>query len=111
MIGKAVTAKNVGEVLRKHADKANHLQTDQSRIDPPIAGHFASHETVHHAAGEYAYGKGFDLVTTNSVEGFFGVFKCGFTGIYLHCHEQHFQRSLDEDTFRYNHRVKLGFRR
>ncbi len=48
MTGKAVTAKNVGEVLRRHADKASRLQTDESRIYPPIAGHFASHETVQH---------------------------------------------------------------
>lgn len=108
MTGKAVTAKNVGEVLRKHADKASRLQTDESRIYPQIATHFASHETVHHGANEYARGKGDDLVTTNSVEGFFGVFKRGFTGIYQHCGEQHFQRYLDEYTFRYNHRVKLG---
>ncbi len=104
MTGKAVTSKNVGEVLRKHADKASRLQTDESRLYPPIAGHFASHETVHHAAKEYARGD----VTTNSVEGFFGVFKRGFTGIYQHCGEQHFQRYLDEYTFRFNNRVKLG---
>jgi len=47
-------------------------------------------------------------VTTNSVEGFFGVFKRGFNGIYQHCGEQHFQRYLDEYTFRYNYRIRLG---
>jgi transposase-like protein len=109
MTGKPVTAKNVGEVLRKYADAASRLQTDESRIYPPIAGHFASHETVHHGAGEYARGKGADLVTTNSVEGFFGVFKRGFTGIYQHCGEQHLQRYLNEYTFRYNHRIRLGY--
>jgi hypothetical protein len=46
-------------------------------------------------------------VTTNSAEGSIGVFKRGFKGIYQHCGEQHFQRYLDEYTFRYNHRVKL----
>ena len=96
-----MTAKNVGEVLRKHADKASRLQTDESRLYPKIATHFASHETVHHGSGEYARGD----VTTNSVE---GVFKRGFTGIYQHCGEQHFQRYLDEYTFRYNNRIKLG---
>jgi hypothetical protein len=35
---------------------------------------------VNHAAREYARGKGDALVTTNSVEGFFGVFKRGFNG-------------------------------
>ena len=47
-------------------------------------------------------------MNTNSVEGFFGVFKRGMVGVYQHCGEQHFQRYLDEFTFRYNNRVKLG---
>ena len=47
-------------------------------------------------------------MTTNSAEGFFGLFKRGFNGIYQHCGEQHLQRYLDEFTFRYNNRAKLG---
>jgi hypothetical protein len=47
-------------------------------------------------------------VTTNTVEGFFGVFKRGMVGIYQHCGEQHFQRYLDEFTFRFNARTALG---
>jgi len=31
-----------------------------------------------------------------------------FTGR-IHCGEQHFQRYLDEYTFQFNYRVKLGF--
>jgi ISXO2-like transposase domain len=46
--------------------------------------------------------------TTNSVEGFFGVFKRGMVGVYQHCGEQHFQRYLDEFNFRYSNRAKLG---
>ena len=65
---------------------------------------FATHETVNHAAKEYARGD----VTTNTVEGFFGIFKRGMNGVYQHCGEQHFQRYLDEFTFRYNNRIKLG---
>jgi len=108
MTEKRVTSKNVREVLVKHADAKSRLQTDESVLYPSIAPAFASHETVNHAAKEYARGKGADLVTTNSVEGFFGVFKRGFNGVYQHCGEQHFQRYLDEYTFRYNNRVKLG---
>jgi hypothetical protein len=59
---------------------------------------------VNHAAKEYARGD----VTTNTVEGFFGVFKRGMVGTYQHCGEQHFQRYLDEFTFRFNNRSKLG---
>jgi len=103
-----VNSKNIGEFMAKNVDLKSRLQTDESRLYPQVGKDFASHETVNHGAKEYARGKGDNLVTTNSVEGFFGVFKRGFNGIYQHCGEQHFQRYLDEYTFRYNHRTKLG---
>ncbi len=108
LAARRVTSKNVREVLVKHADMKSRLHTDESLLYPSIGAEFAMHETVNHAAKEYARGKGDDLVTTNSVEGFFGVFKRGFNGIYQHCGEQHFQRYLDEYSFRYNNRIKLG---
>ncbi len=67
---------------------------------------FAAHETVNHGAKEF----GLADVTTNGVEGFFGIFKRGMPGIYQHCGEQHLQRYLDEFSFGYSHRSKLGTR-
>jgi transposase-like protein len=99
-----VTAKNVGDVLAKYADPKSRLHTDESNLYPSHAGRFASHETVRHTAGEYARGD----VNTNSVEGFFGIFKRGMTGVYQHCGEQHLQHYLNEFSFRYSHRIKLG---
>jgi hypothetical protein len=46
-------------------------------------------------------------VTTNSAEGYFGIFKRGMRGVYQHCGEQHLQRYLNEFSFRYNNRVRL----
>ena len=57
-----------------------------------------------HSVREYARGD----VTTNTVEGFFGVLKRRMKGVYQHCGEQHLQRYLNEFAFRYNHRIKLG---
>ena len=74
---KHVTAKNVAEVLVRHAGCKSRLHTDESKLYPTIGTKFAKHETVNHGAKEYARGD----VTTNSVEGFFGVFKRGFNGI------------------------------
>lgn len=99
-----VTADNIREALVRNADRKSRLHTDESNLYPKVGAEFAMHETVKHSAGEYAR----DDVTTNSVEGFFGIFKRGMTGIYQHCGEQHFQRYLDEFAFRYNNRVKLG---
>ncbi len=49
------------------------------------------------------------MFTTNSVEGYFSIFKRGMRGIYQHCREKHLHRYLAEYDFRYNHRVKLGY--
>lgn len=99
-----VTGATVRDFIVKNASRKSRLHTDESRLYPTVGAEFATHETVNHSAGEYAR----DDVTTNSVEGFFGVFKRGMVGVYQHCSEQHFQRYLDEFTFRYNNRSKLG---
>lgn len=99
-----VTAKNLREKLVTNASRKSRLHTDESNLYPTVGAEFAKHETVNHGAKEYARGD----VTTNSVEGFFGIFKRGMTGVYQHCGEQHLQRYLNEFTFRYNNRSKLG---
>ena len=80
------------------------LHTDESRLYTRVTDHVAAHETVKHTAGEYVRGD----VTTNSVEGYFSIFKRGMRGTYQHCKEKHLHRYLAEFDFRYNHRIKLG---
>jgi hypothetical protein len=67
--------------------------------------HVSGHETVKHSAGEYVRGD----VYTNTIEGYFSVFKRGMRGVYQHCKEKHLHRYLAEFDFRYNTRAKLGF--
>ena len=57
-----------------------------------------------HSAGEYVRGD----VHTNTVEGYFSVFKRGMRGTYQHCKEKHLHRYLAEFEFRYNSRIALG---
>lgn len=59
---------------------------------------------MNHSRKEYARGD----VTTNTVEGYFSVFKRGMRGTYQHCGENHLQRYLAEFDFRYSNRVGLG---
>lgn len=99
-----VTGENIRDILVRNADRKSRLHTDESPLYRSVGQEFAAHETVHHAAKEYARGD----VTTNTVEGYFGIFKRGMIGVYHHCGEQHFQRYLNEFTFRYNNRSKLG---
>jgi hypothetical protein len=99
-----VTAANIRDALVRNADRKSRLHTDESNLYPVVGAEFASHETVKHSVKEYAR----DDVNTNSVEGFFGVFKRGMRGIYQHCGEQHLDRYLAEFSFRHNTRSYLG---
>ena len=99
-----ITGKNLREHVVKNVSRKSRLHTDESRLYHGLGTEFASHETVRHAINEYARGD----VTTNTVEGMFGVFKRGMVGVYQHCGEQHLQRYLDEFSFRWNNRSRLG---
>jgi hypothetical protein len=59
---------------------------------------------VNHSAEEWARGE----VHTNTLEGYFSIFKRGMKGIYQHCAEKHLHRYLAEFDFRYNARSALG---
>jgi transposase-like protein len=94
----------VVEVVRKNIAKETRLHTDESKFYPRVGKEFAAHETVNHSEKEYARGD----VTTNTVEGYFSVFKRGMRGTYQHCAEKHLHRYLAEFDFRYNNRIALG---
>jgi hypothetical protein len=87
---------NISRESRLHTDEAQHYKS--------IGREFATHERVNHSDKEYARGD----VTTNTVEGFFSIFKRGMVGVYQHCGEQHLKRYLAEFDFRYSNRAKLG---
>lgn len=94
----------VAHIVTENVRRESRLHTDESRLYLGADAHVAQHETVNHTAKEYARGD----VTTNSVEGFFSIFKRGMKGIYQHCDEKHLHRYLAEYDFRYNHREALG---
>ena len=72
-------------------------------------GWFQSHDRVDHSKEEYVrYELGRVTIHTNTVEGFFSVFKRGMRGTYQHCSEKHLHRYLAEFDFRYNNRIGLG---
>ena len=94
----------VTKIVRDNIDRESRLHTDGSRLYTGSQEHFATHETVDHAAGEYVRGD----VHNNSAEGYFSVFKRGMRGTYQHCKEKHLHRYLAEFDFRFNNRTKLG---
>jgi len=92
----SVVSKNVAREARLTTDEASHYRFTGMQ--------FASHETVNHGQEEYARGD----VTTNTVEGYFSIFKKGMKGIYQHCDERHLHRYLAEFDFRYSNREAVG---
>ena len=93
------------EFLVKNASRKSTLVTDESNLYHFTGDEYADHQTVLHAAREYVNKAGF---TTNNVENFFGVFKRGMRGTFIHCGEQHLQRYLNEFSFRYSNRASVG---
>ena len=96
---------SVQKILRENIARESILHTDESNLYRRVADHMAEHRSVKHSAGEYVRGD----VHTNTMEGYFSIFKRGMKGVYQHCKEKHLHRYLAEFDFRYNHRVKLGF--
>jgi transposase-like protein len=91
-------------IIRANVDRETALMTDEWTAFKSIGTGFASHETVNHSQDEYVRGD----VTTNTVEGYFSIFKRGMQGVYQHCGERHLHRYLSEFDFRYSNRIALG---
>jgi hypothetical protein len=68
----------------------------------------ASHEHGRAWAEEYLRYEGQRVISTNTVEGYYSIFKRGMKGIYQHCAEKYLHRYLAEFDFRYSNCVALG---
>jgi hypothetical protein len=97
--------------------------TDDARHYMEPGREFESHDAVNHTEKEYVRcwnevtnetrpdGKpvvATTTITTNTVEGYYSIFKRGMKGVYQHCAEKHLHRYLSEFDFRYSNRVALG---
>ncbi len=92
-------------ILKANIAKETAIMTDEAGQYHKVNQHFASHEFTRHGRGEYVRGD----VHSNTIEGYFSIFKRGMKGVYQHCAEKHLHRYLAEFDFRYNLRAKLGF--
>jgi hypothetical protein len=91
-------------IIKANVAPGTHVMTDEAGQYAHLNKHFTEHDFVRHAAGEYGRGD----VHTNTVEGFYSVFKRGMKGVYQHCSVKHLHRYVAEFDFRYNNRIKLG---
>ena len=91
-------------ILKANIAKEATVYTDEAAQYKKLSDHFAAHDFTTHAAEEYVRGD----VHTNTVEGYFSIFKRGMQGVYQHCDSKHLHRYAAEFAFRYSNRIALG---
>lgn len=97
-------ADTLSGILYTNVRRDSPLVTDEAKFYIRPGREYAV-ETVNHAAKEYVRRD----TTTNTIEGFFGIFKRGMKGIYQHCSSAHLQRYLYEFDFRYTFRAANSY--
>ncbi len=93
----------INEIVRANVHGETAINTDEGSWYNEMGEHFASHDTVNHSKDEYVRGE----ITTNTVEGYYSIFKRGMKGVYQHCSEKHLHRYLSEFDFRYSNRTAI----
>lgn len=101
------TTEEVQRILDENVAKEAYLLTDEAHQYKGPGHQQTFHGWTTHSKGEYVR-KDAPWVHTNTVEGYYSVFKRGMKGVYQHCGRQHLHRYTAEFDFRYSHRAKLG---
>lgn len=94
-------------IIQANVSPKARVMTDEARQYMTLRKHFADHGHTIHSIGQYVdhYDK---TIHTNTVEGFFSIFKRGMKGVYQHCAHNHLNRYLSEFDFRYTNRTANG---
>jgi len=100
---KKANKRNVLPILRENLDAEAKVITDESGLYGNLDSEYM-HAFVNHGRKEYGRG----IIHTNTIEGYFSIFKRGMRGVYQHCKEKHLHRYLAEFDFRYSNRQSLG---
>ena len=86
--------------MREHILPSSMIFTDEWKPYVGTDGEYLGHKRINHGAKIYVEGD----THTQTVEGFFGLFKNGVRGVYHSVSAQYLQNYLDEYSFRYNRR-------
>ncbi|MBK80456.1 MAG: IS1595 family transposase [Gammaproteobacteria bacterium] len=106
MVVDSLKSRDLVPILKENIAREANVLTDEAAYYQRLGEHFASHRFVHHGSGVYV-SKADKAVHTNTIEGYFSVFKRGMKGVYQDCGKEHLHRHLAEFDFRYNHRIAL----
>jgi transposase-like protein len=104
MVVDDLKASTLTPILNANIDREARVFTDEAGQYAQLGDSFAEHEFVRHKAEEWARGE----VHTNTLEGFFSIFKRGMKGVYQHCGKRHLHRYAAEFNFRYDNRSANG---
>ena len=105
MVVDDLKAKTLVPILKENIAAEATVYTDEAGQYHHLGRDFAEHEIVRHGLGEWGRGP----VHTNTIEGYFSIFKRGMKGVYQHCAKKHLHRYAAEFEFRYNNRAVNGF--
>lgn len=97
-------AKTLVPILKENIATEATVYTDEAGQYRNLGRSFADHEFVRNSSGEYGRGP----IHTNTIEGYFSIFKRGMKGVYQHCSKRHLRRYATEFEFRYNNREGNG---
>jgi transposase-like protein len=99
-----VDRESIIPIVMQNIDRETYVLTDEAgHYKGQLRDVFLGHGRVNHSAGEYVRGR----IHTNTVEGYFSIFKRGMRGVYQWCAEKHLHRYLAEFDFRYSNRATL----
>lgn len=90
----------LSRTVREHVLPSSMLYTDEWRAYERVGRSYLAHKRIKHLAKVYVDGD----THTQTVEGFFGLFKNGVRGVYHSISTTYLQDYLNEYTFRYNRR-------
>jgi transposase-like protein len=107
MVIENVKAETLMPIVLANVAREARVMTDEHSGYRDMGKFFAAHGTTSHGRGEYVNLED-RTIHSNTVEGYFSIFKRGMKGVYQHCGEQHLHRYLAEYEFRYNNRAALG---
>lgn len=94
-----VSSKTLHKFIKQNVKPGSILNTDEWRGYSGLSSKF-NHLVVSHGKGEYVNGN----THTNTLEGFWSLFKRGIVGQYHQISRKHLNKYVDEFCFRYNNR-------
>jgi transposase-like protein len=104
----SLKGKEIRPYLATNIRADSRILTDEAGQYRYLKHYFDEHFFNRHRAGVYV-SRDDASIHTNTVEGFFSIFKRGMKGVYQHCGHNHLNRYLHEFDFRYNHRKANGW--